>query len=80
MCGSNENGQLGWNPSGRQPSHVSAQVQEGVRILTTPTRVESLDIYAVHHAAMGLSHAVAVVGEGRSAAWGANELGQLGRS
>ena len=80
MCGSNENNQLGWDYIGRPPSHASVQMQEGIQILTIPTRVASLDAYSVHHAVLGLSHAVAVVGEGRSATWGANDLGQLGRS
>lgn len=78
MCGSNENGQLGWDPA-RPPSHASVTMEEDVPLLTTPTRVASLDAFSVHHAVLGLSHAVAVVGEGRSAAWGANELGQLGK-
>ncbi len=78
ICGSNENSQLGWNPA-RPPSHVSIRMEEGVPLLTTPTRVATLDAYRVHHAVMGLSHAVAVAGEGQPYTWGVNDLGELGR-
>lgn len=62
-CGANDNGQLG--VKGRECS-------------SAPIRVAALDAVSVHHVAMGLSHTVAVVGDGMPATWGANELGQLG--
>lgn len=77
MCGSNENSQLGWNPT-RPPSHVSLIMEDGTLIVTDPTRVASLDALSVHNAVMGPSHTVAVVGEGVLFTWGANDLGQLG--
>lgn len=77
MCGTNESSQLGWDPS-KPPSHVSLRMEDGSPLLTTPSRIASLDAFRVHHLSVGLSHVVSVVGVGMLASWGANELGQLG--
>lgn len=81
LCGSNENSQLGWDPL-KAPSHVQQCLQsiDGVPALTLPSRVASLDAFAVHHIGMGISHTVALVADGTLATWGANEFGQLGES
>ena len=48
--------------------------------LSTPQRIGALEAFAVHSAAVGSAHAVAVVAEGSLAAWGCNEFGQLGEN
>lgn len=51
---------------------------KGAESCPRPTRVGALDAFSVHHAAAGLSHLAAVIGEGMIASWGSNEYRQLG--
>ena len=48
--------------------------------LSKPQRIGALEAFAVHSAAVGSAHVIAVVAEGSLAAWGCNEFGQLGEN
>jgi len=81
ICGNNDTAQLGWDPQVSPiPEHLlsSTIIDPDALSITVPARVASLDAFSVHHAAAGLTHMCAVVGDGLLASWGGNDWGQLG--